>query len=53
MGIVIINCFIFIGLLPAFAILSGLVWAAFQALLRRSRHGLDAEAMISLHLEQR
>jgi hypothetical protein len=53
MGLVIINCFIFIGILVAFAILSGLFMGGFRSLRRRGHHGADADAMIELHLEQR
>ena len=49
-GDLVINAFILIGILLAFAVVSGFALGLFRALLRRSRHGEEADAMITLHL---
>jgi hypothetical protein len=49
-GVLIINIFIFIGILAAFSILSGLFVGGFRTWLRRGRKGEEAEPMITLHL---
>jgi hypothetical protein len=49
-GDLVINAFVLIGILLAFAVVSGLALGGFRALRRRSRHGEDADAMITLHL---
>jgi hypothetical protein len=51
-GNLVINAFVLIGILLAFAVVSGLALGGFRALRRHSRHGEDADAMITLHLEQ-
>lgn len=51
-GDLVINAFVLIGILLAFAVVSGLALGAFRALRRRSRHGEEADAMITLHLQQ-
>lgn len=49
-GVLIINIFIFIGILAAFSILSGLFVGGFRSWLRRGRKGEEADSMITLHL---
>jgi hypothetical protein len=50
-GIVIVNAFILIGILMAFAILVGIALGGFRILWRRARHQQEPEAMITLHLQ--
>ena len=52
-GNLLLNAFILIGILLAFSVASGLALGGFRALVRRSHKGEDADAMISLHLEER
>ena len=52
-GNLLLNAFILIGILLAFSVVSGLALGGFRALVRRGRNGEEADAMISLHLEQR
>ncbi len=52
-GVLILNIFVLIGFLLAFAVVAGLAAGGLRAWLRRGRTGADAEAMISLHLEGR
>jgi hypothetical protein len=49
-GVLIVNIFIFIGILAAFSILSGFFVGGFRAWLRRGRKGEEADSMITLHL---
>jgi hypothetical protein len=49
-GDLVINAFILIGILLAFSVVSGFALGGYRALRRRSRHGEDADAMITLHL---
>lgn len=49
-GVLIINIFIFIGILSAFSIISGLFVGGFRTWLRRGRKGEEADSMITLHL---
>jgi len=49
-GDLVINAFVLIGILLAFSVVSGFGLGAYRALRRRSRHGEDADAMITLHL---
>ena len=49
-GDLVINAFVLIGILLAFSVISGFALGGFRALVRRSRHGEDADAMITLHL---
>jgi hypothetical protein len=49
-GDLVINAFILIGILLAFSVVSGIALGGFRALRRRSRHGEEADAMITLHL---
>ena len=51
-GDLVINAFVLIGILLVFALLSGLVVGGIYALRRRVHHGEDADAMISLHLQE-
>ncbi|HUB79192.1 MAG TPA: DUF6599 family protein [Bryobacteraceae bacterium] len=51
-GDLVINAFILIGILLAFAVVSGLALGGLRALRRHSRHGEEADAMITLHLER-
>jgi len=52
-GEMLLNIFILIGILLAFSVVLGLAMGGVRTWLRRGRTGVDAEAMISLHLEQR
>jgi hypothetical protein len=52
-GELILNVFVLIGILLVFSLVSGLAVGGVRALFRRGKTGLDAEAMISLHLEKR
>jgi hypothetical protein len=52
-GDLVINAFVLIGILLAFAVISGLALGGYRALRRRSGHGEEADAMISLHLSER
>jgi hypothetical protein len=49
-GDLVINAFILIGILLAFSVVSGFALGGFRALRRRSRHGEEADAMITLRL---
>jgi hypothetical protein len=49
-GDLVINAFILIGILLAFAVISGFALGGFRALRRRARHGEEPEAVITLHL---
>ena len=53
MGDLLLNICILIGLLAAFALVSGLVFGGLRSLLRRAGRGQEADAMITLHLENR
>ena len=52
-GDLVINAFVLIGILLAFAVVSGLFVGGFRAFLRHGRKGDEAETMIMLHLERR
>ncbi|SPF36537.1 conserved exported hypothetical protein [Candidatus Sulfopaludibacter sp. SbA4] len=52
-GNLLLNAFILIGILLAFSVASGLALGGFRALVRRGHKGEEADAMISLHLEER
>ncbi len=52
-GNLVINAFVLIGILLAFALVSGFFMGGFRALMRRARKGEEPEAMILLHLERR
>ena len=49
-GDLVVNAFVLIGILLAFALVSGFALGGYRALRRHSRHGEDADAMITLHL---
>ena len=51
-GDLVINAFILIGILLAFSLVSGFALGGFRALRRHSRHGEEADAMITLHLQE-
>jgi hypothetical protein len=51
-GDLVINAFVLIGILLAFAVISGFALGGYRALRRRSRHGEEADAMITLHLQE-
>jgi hypothetical protein len=51
-GNLVINAFELIGILLVFALISGLALGGFRALRRRSRHGEDADALLTLHIDQ-
>jgi hypothetical protein len=50
-GNLILNIFVLIGILVGFSLLSGLLVGGLRALARHLRHGEEADAMITLHLE--
>jgi hypothetical protein len=52
-GNLVINAFILIGMLIAFAVVTGLFAGGARRLLVRSRGGVEAEPMIVLNLENR
>ncbi|MBZ5581287.1 MAG: hypothetical protein LAQ30_03625 [Acidobacteriia bacterium] len=52
-GDLVVNAFLLIGILLAFALVSGLFVGGFRAVLLRGRKGRDLEPMIMLHLERR
>jgi hypothetical protein len=49
-GNLVVNAFILIGILLAFAVISGFALGGFRAFRRRTRHGEEADALITLHL---
>lgn len=49
-GDLVVNAFVLIGILLAFAVVSGIALGGFRALRRRARHGEESDAMITLHL---
>jgi hypothetical protein len=49
-GDLVINAFILIGILLAFSVVSGFALGGYRALRRRSRHGEEADALVTLHL---
>ena len=52
-GNLVINAFVLIGILLAFALVSGLFAGGFRVFWRHARKADEAEAMITLHLQQR
>jgi hypothetical protein len=52
-GVLILNIFMLIGVLLAFSVVSGLAVGGVRAWLRHGKHGVEAEPMISLHLQGR
>jgi len=53
MGDLLLNICILIGILAAFAVVSGLVFGGLRGLWRRGGKAAEADAMITLHLENR
>jgi hypothetical protein len=53
MGELLLNICILIGILVAFAVVSGLVFGGLRGFLRRGRKGAEPDGMITLHLENR
>jgi hypothetical protein len=51
-GDLVVNAFILVGILLLFAFVSSLLFGGVRVLLRRGRHGADAESMILLHLDE-
>ena len=51
-GNLVINAFVLIGILLAFAVISGFALGGYRALRRRTGHGEEADAVITLHLER-
>jgi hypothetical protein len=51
-GVLMINAFILIGILLAFAVISGLAFGGFRAFRRRYRHGEEPEALVTLDLSR-
>ncbi len=52
-GNLVINAFVLIGILLCFALVGGLAFGSFRAFLRRGGRGDAADAMITLHLQDR
>jgi hypothetical protein len=52
-GVLVLNIFILTGILLVFSLVSGLAVGGFRAFMRRGRRGEEADAMITLHLENR
>lgn len=53
MGDLLLNVCILIGILAAFALVSGLVFGGLRGVLRLGKKGPEPESMISLHIENR
>ena len=51
-GNLVINAFILIGILLAFSVVSGLAVGGWRAFRRRGRHGEEADALLTLHIDQ-
>lgn len=51
-GNLVVNAFVLIGILLAFAIVSGLVVGGLRAFLHRGRKGEEADAILTLHIDQ-
>jgi hypothetical protein len=51
-GNLVINAFVLIGILLAFSVVSGFALGGYRAIRRRAGHGEEADAMITLHLQQ-
>ena len=51
-GNLVINAFELIGILLAFAVVSGFALGGYRALRRRSRGGEEADALLTLHIDQ-
>ena len=51
-GNLVINAFTLIGILLGFAVISGFSLGGFRALRRRSRGGEEADALLTLHIDQ-
>jgi hypothetical protein len=51
-GVLVINAFILIGILLAFAVVSGIAFGGWRAFRRRYRHGEETDALVTLHLSQ-
>jgi len=51
-GNLVINAFTLIGILLGFAVISGFALGGFRALRRRSRGGEEADALLTLHIDQ-
>ena len=49
-GNLVVNAFILVGILIAFAVISGFALGGFRAFRRRARHGHEPDEMITLHL---
>jgi hypothetical protein len=51
-GVLVINAFVLIGILLAFAVVSGIAFGGWRAFRRRYRRGEEADALVTLHLSQ-
>jgi hypothetical protein len=51
-GDLVVNAFILVGVLLVFAAVSSLLFGGLRVLLRRSRGGVESDAMIALHLDE-
>jgi len=52
-GFLLVDIFVFTGILVGFSIVAGLAFGSVRAFLRRGKSGAEAEPMITLHLEER
>jgi hypothetical protein len=51
-GVLVINAFILIGILLAFAVVSGIAFGGWRAFRRRYRRGEEADSLVTLHLSR-
>jgi len=51
-GNLVVNAFVLIGILLAFALVSGLLVGGFRAFLHRGKRGEEADAILTLHIDQ-
>jgi hypothetical protein len=51
-GDLVVNAFVLIGILLAFAVISGFALGGFRALRKRAHHGEEEDAVITLHLQE-
>ena len=49
-GVLVVNAFVLIGILLAFALVSGIAFGGWRAFRRRNRQGEEADALVTLHL---
>jgi hypothetical protein len=49
-GYIVLSAFLLIGILVAFALVSGVAWGTWKTVVRRGRKGEDPDALTTLHL---